>query len=427
VSSARVDELTQYTLVDINTDDGLHTSGYSWSSDYSLHFYSGPFLRIAYDIFDSNSTIATIPTIFSALLLLANSPLNQELGHHDRPYITRAKSAKARWTTYTSQPVVTVKCSYPQSAEDLENVYYIRDDDSQSPLHDATNLLGPYLNKYANRIDANVSTIPLLWIMSPDSSKNLLLVYISPRKAAGLIICTVAAFWQRISTTMVLLNSDATIHTRPLKSGEYLAKGSMTKMVIDAGFMSSLNLPCANSRGYGYLALCLAVALSWIPGSLRLANGDIGIEYEVYKGYNQSELNGSSILSTYELIETIDGYGYGATDTSIRLSVAVMLTYCIITIVYVSYIIITGHTSIAWDSATELIMLALQSKEPAGLGHISVGLDSMETFRKGVGIRVSTLDNDITGQPVEKLELVFEDDEEGKKRGLLKIERGKAY
>jgi hypothetical protein len=72
-------------------------------------------------------------------------------------------------------------------------------------------------------------------------------------------------------------------------------------------------------------------------------------------------------------------------------------------------------------------MLALQSKEPGGLGHISVGLNSMETFRKGVGIKVSSLDNNHTGQPVEKLELVFEGDEEGENRGLLKIERGKAY
>jgi hypothetical protein len=68
-------------------------------------------------------------------------------------------------------------------------------------------------------------------------------------------------------------------------------------------------------------------------------------------------------------------------------------------------------------------MLALQSKEPGGLGHISVGVDSMETFRKGVGIKVSSLDNNHTGQPVEKLELVFE----GENRELLKIERGKAY
>jgi hypothetical protein len=433
VPSTRGNELAQYSLVDINTPDGLQTSGYSWGSDYNFHFYSGPFLRIAYEVsWDSNSTfanyISTIPTIFSALLLLANSPFNREPGNDDYPYITRAKSANARWTTYTSQPVVMVKCSHMQSGEDLDKVYYIRDDDSQSPLHDAANLLGPYLSNYANRIDANVSTVPLLWMTSPDSSKNLLVVYLAPREA-WFEICTVAAFWQRTSTTMVLLNSDVTIQTSPLESGEHLVKSSMTDIVIDAGFVSSLGLPCTkfNTGDISHLGLCFAAALSWIPASARLASGDFGIEYEVYKGYNQSELNKSSILSTYELIETIDGYGYGAIDISIRLSVAVMLTYCVITIVYVSYIIITGHTSIAWDSATELIMLALQSKEPAGLGHISVGLDSMETFRRGVGIRVSTLDNDSTGQPVEKLELVFEDDEEAEKRGLLKIELGKAY
>jgi hypothetical protein len=220
-----------------------------------------------------------------------------------------------------------------------------------------------------------------------------------------------------------------TIETRPLSRGDHLAKSNVTEIVIDPGFISSLGLPCtpSNSGDVHHLALCFAAALSWIPASLRLASGALGIEYQVYKGYNHSELDVSSILSSYELVETIDGYGYGTTDTSIRLSVAVMLTYCIVTVVYVSYIIVTGHTSIAWDSATELIMLALQSREPEGLGHVSVGLDSMETFRKGVGIRVSTLDNDSTGQPVQKLELVFEDDEVAKKRGLLKIERGKAY
>ncbi|KAF1849640.1 uncharacterized protein K460DRAFT_298249 [Cucurbitaria berberidis CBS 394.84] len=430
----RSNELSRSSYVDVNTADGLRTNGYSWGSDYNLHFDIGRFLRTAYQVsLDSNSTlgnyIATIPTILSALNLLVNSPFSREDGNNDGPYITRAKSFNARWTTYTSQPFVMVKCSYMQSAKYVENVYYIRDDDSQSPLHDAANVLGPYLRKYANRIDANVSTIPPLWMTSPDSSKNLLMVYLAFPEANWLSTCTVAAFWHKTSTTMVLLNSDITIQTKPLESGEYLVKSSMTEIVIDAGFVSSLGLPCTklNSGDIHNLALCFAAALSWIPASVRLASGDFGINYELYKGYNGSELNDSSRLSTFKLIETIDGYGYGATDTSIRLSVAVILTYCIITIVYVSYIIITGHTSIAWDSATELIMLALQSKEPAGLGHISVGLDSMETFRKSVGIRVSTLDNGSTGQPVEKLELVFEDDEEAEKRGLLKIELGKAY
>ncbi|EMD60743.1 hypothetical protein COCSADRAFT_346138 [Bipolaris sorokiniana ND90Pr] len=418
----RLDEITRFSYVDINTADKIPADGYSWSSDLDLRF--GQFFRTAYQVYlnlasNVDIKIATIPTMLSALRLLKNSPVYGYREDIDGTYRSRAKSVNTRWTSYTSQPVVMVKCSSVQSAKDIENVYYIRDDNSRSPLHGAANLLGPYLSKYANRINLNMSTIPLLWMTSPDSSKNLLLVYLDPEEGSWLEICTIAAFWHKITTTMVLLNSDAIIQTRLLEGEEYWKKSSMTEIIIDPVFVSSLGPPCTNTHGNPTLnlALCFVAALSWIPS----------IKHDAYKGYNRFELNDSSTLSTFELVETINGYGYGATNTSIRLSVAVMLTYCIITIVYVSYIIITGHTSIAWDSATELIMLAIQSKEPPGLGHISVGLDSMETFRKCVGIRVSTQGHDSTGEPVEKLELVFEDDEEAKKRGLLKIERGKAY
>ncbi|KAJ8110839.1 hypothetical protein OPT61_g6423 [Boeremia exigua] len=404
------DELSSYSYVDTDTDDGLPATGASWNYDNNRYFSAEHVVRVAYASFDSNSTvetsIATIPTILSTLQLVANSRFIGEHGF-DSPYIASAKPANARWTSYTSQPFVMVKCSDTQSKKHAENAYYIRNNGSQSPLHDTANLLEPYLSKYANRTNA---IVPPLWLTSPDSSKNLLMVILGPQEASWLLICTIAAFWHKTSTTMVLLNFDATIYTKPLESGEYLGKSSITEIIIDADFVSSLGLPCmeSNTRATGHLALCFAAALSWIPASVQLVNGSSGINFEVY---NQSELNESSRLSTFEFIETIDGYGYGATDTPIYLSVAVMLTYCIITT----------------DSATELIMLALQSKEPAGLEHISVGLDSMETFRKGVGIRVSTLANDSTGQLVEKLELVFKDDEEARKRGLLKIELGKAY
>ena len=87
------------------------------------------------------------------------------------------------------------------------------------------------------------------------------------------------------------------------------------------------------------------------------------------------------------------------------------------------YIIVTDHTCVAWDSATELILLALQSKTPDHLGAISVGIDSVNTLRQSVGIRVSR--NAETAE--EKLELVFARDEDIAKRSLRKIERNKAY
>lgn len=75
----------------------------------------------------------------------------------------------------------------------------------------------------------------------------------------------------------------------------------------------------------------------------------------------------------------------------------------------------------------ELIVLALQSKEPDGLGHVSVGLDSMDTFRRTVGIGVNTVPVGDTGETRERLELVFEHDNDGEKRGLTKVARNRAY
>jgi hypothetical protein len=69
----------------------------------------------------------------------------------------------------------------------------------------------------------------------------------------------------------------------------------------------------------------------------------------------------------------------------------------------------------------------LQSKEPSNIGSISVGVDSTRTLRRNVGIRVSTIDIGDLGRTKEKLELVFEHDEETKKRALTKVVRNRAY
>lgn len=75
----------------------------------------------------------------------------------------------------------------------------------------------------------------------------------------------------------------------------------------------------------------------------------------------------------------------------------------------------------------ELVVLALQSKEPDDLGHVSVGLDSMDTFRRTVGIRVNTVPVGDTGERRERLELVFEHDNDGEKRDLTKLVKNRAY
>ncbi|KAJ4350756.1 hypothetical protein N0V95_004433 [Ascochyta clinopodiicola] len=197
-------------------------------------------------------------------------------------------------------------------------------------------------------------------------------------------------------------------------------------ITIDPKDIISLNNPCmdkglkdlrANSKD---LALCFAATIAQIPGldGHRRFN-----EASTISGYNLSELSDSTPFSLMKIDEVLTGFGYGSTDTSIKLSLAVIISYCVIVVFYVTYIIATGHTSIAWDSAMELVMLALQSHAPDHLGHISVGLDSMDTFRQNVGIRVRV----DTEKNVDKLELVFQQDAGVDDGGLGMVEPNKAY
>lgn len=161
--------------------------------------------------------------------------------------------------------------------------------------------------------------------------------------------------------------------------------------------------------GFGYeeaLSIIFVLAVSAVPPF------DIMLEEQTPEDYKERD------MSAFRYVTVLWGYGYGGRSTSIWLAMAVMVTYCAITIFYLAYILATGFTFTAWNSAIELVALALQSQKPDHLGNIGVGLDSIETFKEGVGIRVNQEN---------ELELVFAHDRDIDKRGLRKIERNKEY
>jgi hypothetical protein len=105
--------------------------------------------------------------------------------------------------------------------------------------------------------------------------------------------------------------------------------------------------------------------------------------------------------STVEIQKAWYAYGYCADTTSIRLSLAVIMAYCVITAAYIVYILATGSNSTAWNSAIELVTHALLSKKPNYDGRMAVGIDSLNKFNQGVVIRVNKGN---------KVELVFAGD-----------------
>ncbi|ERF68137.1 hypothetical protein EPUS_08203 [Endocarpon pusillum Z07020] len=94
------------------------------------------------------------------------------------------------------------------------------------------------------------------------------------------------------------------------------------------------------------------------------------------------------------------GYGYDISAITTKLSLAVVMFYVAAISGYLLYTIATGTVAASWNSVAELVVLAINSQRPIGLlRNTSVGIDTLETFRQPVNIRVNHNDS---------VELVFD-------------------
>jgi hypothetical protein len=244
----------------------------------------------------------------------------------------------------------------------------------------------------------------LSWVMTQTDLQT-------QRRKLSIKTCTISAYWNTGEVQMIETQGIADVQTSMMTMWEPHEVKPITldvaniKVMQSPEFSRDLSAIVDKDLEVG-LSEMLAIALSAIPSpNPTLAD----LVPPSPNDHNTTPLRFTSVLY---------GYGYATRSTSILLAMAVMLTYCIITLLYIVYILITGSTSTAWNSAIELVALALQSRRPDHLGKIGVGLDSIHTFKEGVGIRVNQ-DNE--------LELVFAHDRDIDKRGLRKIERNKEY
>jgi hypothetical protein len=235
--------------------------------------------------------------------------------------------------------------------------------------------------------------------------------------------CTIASFWE---------SGEVQLQSKAVKTADYARTRSLdararTLNVDDLNTNAQLHLQMTQSilkdPEYNYwtgwtknLATAFALAIARIPDVPIVINpyGDYIAGLEPEKPPGQDDAN----ITTFHYTMVDYGFGYGTRSTSVHLAIAVILTYCIVTISYMAYTITTGNSSTAWNLGIELVTLALQSKKPDHLGHASVGIDSINTFSEPVGIRVNAQN---------ELELVFAHDRGFGTRDLRKIERNKEY
>ena len=361
--------------------------------------------------------IATIPTAMSSAQLYYHS-------QGPDPYTYDLQATNANWTFHTSQPIVMGVCTKPSSMPG--DIYYVKDDGSKSIL---PNITGLFDNLDDAKLDGDGFTRASsgyrpLWIPSPGDSPSLLGLFPEERVDAsgqtsmGVTVCTISSFWRTSLTTLTVTGMGAMVETDFPQSRQAMASDNLRPITIIPEDMPTLH----NSRVEfeediwgepGLLALNFALAIS----SIHAADPPS----KVVEGFDRPD------LSSFKIDELVEGYGYGSVDTPILLSLAVIISYCAITLLYMTYLVTTGHTSTAWSSATEFVMLALQSQPADNVKNVSVGIDTMNMFRRSVGIRVKTEINEYSERIEEKLELVFADRKDVENRGLRKVERNKAY
>jgi hypothetical protein len=363
----------------------------------------------------------------------------------------------------TSFPVVTTRCQYswrydwPELSEeplvyDTNISYFHENGSSLGTLFD----LGTLADRLSNFNGTSSATIALddewsgsgavvfhpLWMTTPESGSESLLVVFSfwrnstsgeigpdapqtlsqviepalPGKISqrvGIMSCTISSYWN--IGEVQLWEEKGTADVRMGRSSLDMSElRNARKITLDVAHIDALQSPnfVRDLNGIATLDRTLskfvAIAISAIP----VPGSNVTLQEDMPLKYKEPD------MSSFRHTTVMKGYGYGNRPISVRLAMAVMTTYCVVSVAYIAYILITGSTSTAWNSGIEIVSLALQSRKPDHLGNSGVGIDSIKTYQEGVGIRVNQEN---------ELELVFANDRDIEKRGLRKLERNVEY
>jgi len=160
-------------------------------------------------------------------------------------------------------------------------------------------------------------------------------------------------------------------------------------------------------------ALSALIATSW---PLKFIKAGLRSEEDgKWEGWPDFDPNANTTILGLRLVRV--GTGYSPETTAVIVSMIVLSLYCLYVLYYLVYSAVSGISSDSWDSISEMVGLALNSKCPDFLGRTSSGLDTMAFFKESVSIRALR---------DEKLELVFENDIENK-RLYKRVVLNKAY
>jgi len=170
-------------------------------------------------------------------------------------------------------------------------------------------------------------------------------------------------------------------------------------------YLDSTNHPWSN--GIGMNQQQYTTLMDYIDAESILRHFDF-----VELATNNTAWSNPGDLTKVEFRSFTRGYGYDLSETAVKLSLSVIVFYIAVVLGYLLYTIVTGIVASSWDSVAELVILAINSQRPAGLlKNTSVGVDTLNTYRQPVSIRINHHDSlelvlDSTGQAANYTEVL---------------------
>lgn len=101
----------------------------------------------------------------------------------------------------------------------------------------------------------------------------------------------------------------------------------------------------------------------------------------------------------------MQGCAYSIDGIFTTLAIVVMFAFCVLAIAHAVYLAVSGVSSNAWNSAAEVVALAMNSSPTTYLHNTSAGIIGVNTFKTSV--RILAKGRDVQR---EHLELVFGDE-----------------
>ncbi|KAL9620313.1 MAG: hypothetical protein Q9160_005112 [Pyrenula sp. 1 TL-2023] len=102
----------------------------------------------------------------------------------------------------------------------------------------------------------------------------------------------------------------------------------------------------------------------------------------------------------------------------VQLSLAVLIIYSLIVCAYFIYLFASGRSATSRNSIAEIVMLALNSKQPGHLESTSVGIGTMSKLREPINIRINEAGS---------VEMVFRNDPGLREREYSRVEPNQRY